>query len=264
MLTHLLALKYCYMCSIAYPHSYSMKHRDLPPRQNATRGPAGLGSLHLRLGRSSNCLGIFFLLLFVATTALAGTEVLYPVEEGYIQGGTHAEQVMDGGKRLLVAARAQTTKENTRKIFLLFETLSDGNGVNSATLKLTRAKEVANKSEVRVPIDLLLFGAPGGDWTGPTLTWASAPFHNPDSFSDEGTSGLKLLAKISVDTSEAKEFALVEFSDPRLTEFLRKNRGRVTLVVTSAAASQSPGLWLLGAKSTSKPERRPQLVLEMK
>jgi len=264
MLTHLLALDYCYMCSCAYPHPDSMTDRNLPPRQNATRGPAGLDALHLRLGRSSNCLGIVFLLLFVATTVLAETEVLYPVEEGYIQGGTKAEQVMEGGKRLLVAARAQETKESTRKVFLLFEMLSNGDEVNSATLKLTRAKEVASKSEARVPIDLLLFGAPGGDWTGPTLTWASAPFHNPDSSSDEDTAGLELLAQISVDTSEAEEFALVEFSDPRFTEFLRKNPGSVTLVVTSAAASKSPGLWLMGTKSTSKPERRPQLVLEMK
>lgn len=244
-----------------------MKNQHLPARQNASRSLAGLYSLRLRrhcFCGPSNCLGIFFLLFVAVTAAVAETEVLYPVEEGYVQGGTKAEQVMDGGKRLLVAARAQDTKESTRKIFLLFETLSDGDKVDSATLKLTRAKEVAHESDARVPIDLLLFGAPGGDWTGPTLTWASAPFHNPDSFSDEDTSGLELLAQISVDTSEGEEFAPVEFRDSRLTEFLRKNSGRVTLVVTSVAANKSPGLWFMGTKSTGKPERRPQLVLEMK
>jgi len=258
MLTYLPALNYCYMSIHTHPHPRTMKYRHLPPR-----GPARLHSLRPRLGRPSNGLGIFFLMLFAATAAVAETEVLYPVEEGYVQGGTKAEQVMDGN-RLLVAARAQATKESTRKIFLLFETLSDNDGVNSATLKLTRAQEVALEGDPRVPIDLLLFGAPGGDWTGPTLTWASAPFHNPDSFGDDETPGLELLAQISVDTSGAEEFALVEFSDPRLAEFLRKNPGRVTLVVTSVASTRGPGLWFMGTKSTSKPERRPQLVLEMK
>lgn len=205
---------------------------------------------------------VFFGLLFAATAVVAETEVLYPVEEGYIMGGSRAEQAI-GGSVLIVAARAQETKELTRKIFLLFETLSDNSGVNATTLKLTRRYEVANEGDARVPIELLLFGAPGGDWTGPTLTWASAPFHNPDSFSDEDTPGLELLAQVSVDTSEAEQDAVVEFSDPRLTEFLHKNPGRVTLIVTSVAATRSPGLGFSGVK-TGKPERRPQLILEMK
>ena len=243
-----------------------MKYRHTSSRQTP-RSPAGLHSLplrRLRLCRPSNCLGIFFLLLFAATTVLAETEVLYPAEEGYIQGGTYAEQVMDGSM-LVVAARNQATKENTRKAFLLFETFSDNDGVNSATLKLTRGNtEVANEGDARVPIDLLLFGAPGGDWMGATLTWASAPFHNPESFGNDETPGLELLARISVDTSRADEYTPMEFSDPRLTEFLRKNPGRVTLVVTSDASTMSPGLWFLGTKGTGMPERRPQLVLEMK
>jgi len=205
---------------------------------------------------------VFFVLLFAATAVLAETEVLYPVEEGYIMVGSRAEQAVSGSL-LIVAARAQETKELTRKIFLLFETLSDNNGVNATTLKLTRRGEVANEGDARVPIELLLFGAPGGDWTGTTLTWASAPFHNPDSFSDEDTPGLELLAQVSVDTWEAEEDAVVEFSDPRLTEFLRKNPGRVTLIVTSVAATRSPGLAFSGVK-TGKPERRPQLILEFK
>jgi|GEM_PF-1422359 len=244
-----------------------MKNQHLPPRQNASRSLAGLDSLRLRrhcLCRPSNCLGIFFLLLVAVTAAVAETEVLYPVEEGYVQGGTKAEQVMDGKNRLLVAARYQATKDNTRKIFLLFKTSSRSDAVNSAKLILTPSKEVARESDAKVPIDLLLLGAPGGDWTGPSLTWSSAPFHSPDSFSDRDTSGLELLAQISVDTSGGEKFAPVEFSDPRLTKFLRKNPGRVTLIVTSGSASKSPGLWFMGTLGTTKPERRPQLVLEMK
>jgi len=238
-----------------------MKHRHLLLLQNANRRLASLNSLRLRLPFHS--LGIFFLLLFAPTVAVAETEVLYPVEESYIRGGNSAGTVMDAD-RLLVAARDQSTKDNTRKIFLLFETLTESTRVNSATLKLTRAGEVANEGDVREPVDLLLFGAPGGDWTGPTLTWASAPFHNPDSFSDEDTPGLELLAQTTVDISAGKEFAPIEFSDPRLTAFLRKNPGRVTLVVNSVAANNSPGLLFLATKSTGKPEGRPQLVLEMK
>lgn len=205
-----------------------------------------------------------FVMFFAATTVSAGTEVLYPVQEGFIVGGSKAEQAVINRKALMVAARTQATMEHTRKIFLLFETLSDNDGVSTATLKLTRQREVANEGDARVPIELLLFGAPGGDWTGPTLSWASAPFHNPESFSDEDTSELELLGQVSVDTAEAQQPEPVEFSDPRLAEFLRKNPGRVTLVVTSVAATKSPGVVFMGTKSTGQPERRPQLILEMK
>jgi hypothetical protein len=204
-----------------------------------------------------------FVMFFAATTVSAGTEVLYPVQEGFIVGGSKAEQA-NAGKALMVAARTQATMEYTRKIFLMFETPSDNDGVNAATLKLTRQSEVATEADAKVPIELLVFGAPGGDWTGATLTWASAPFHNPESFSDEDTSELELLGQVSVDTAEAQQSEPVEFSDPRLAEFLRKNPGRVTLIVTSLAATRSPGLMIMGTKSTGKPERRPQLILEMK
>jgi len=208
-------------------------------------------------------LSALFLFFLSVAPMLAEPVILHPAEESYIVGGSKADQAM-AGKALMVAARTQTTMEHTRKIFLMFETPSDNDGVNAATLKLTRQSEVATEADAKVPIELLVFGAPGGDWTGPTLTWASAPFHNPESYSDEDTSGLELLAQVTVDTDGSQKSEFVEFSDPRLAEFLRKNPGRVTLIVTSVAATRSPGLMIMGTTSTGKPERRPQLILEMK
>jgi hypothetical protein len=198
--------------------------------------------------------------------ARAETEIVFPAEDTFITGGSRSGEDPADRSLLLVAARTQSTLEHVRKIFLLFETDSGSEAVEKAALTLTHhgLRVVSNDGDPRMPIDLRLYGAAGGDWTEQNLTWDSAPFHDPQSFSEESNPALELLAEITVDPSNVSEDDVLTFSDPRLTEFVRKNPGRNTFVVTSVAAPNSPGLVFFDADATGRPDRKPRLVLETK
>jgi hypothetical protein len=196
----------------------------------------------------------------------AEVETLYPVEDTFILGGTRSNEPNSDSPILVVAARTQSTLEHVRKIFLLFEPASNSADVTEASVKLTHHGRgiVANEGDPQMEIELLLYGAPGGDWDQDTLTWESAPFHEHGSYSDEGNPELELLAEVVVDTSSVNEDGVLEFRDPRIAEFIRKSPDRVTFVVTSRAMPNSPGLEFFDNDQTGRPERKPRLVLERK
>jgi hypothetical protein len=204
--------------------------------------------------------------VLVSSPAFAETEVLHPVEDTYIQGGTRSAELAVEPHSLIVAARSQDGFENVRKVFLLFETFSNTDDVQAATLVLTYGPRaiVANEGDPKIPIEILLYGAPGGDWSEKELTWDSAPFHDPQSLSDEATPGLELLARIPIDTAAVNVDDVLKFSDPRLTDFVRKHPGRVTFVLTSLAGQKSPGVAFFDRAGTGRPERLPQLILDLK
>lgn len=206
------------------------------------------------------------LAVLVSSPAFAETEVLQPVEDTYIQGGTRSAQPAPEPSVLIVAARTQDGFENVRKVFLAFETFSNMDDLQAATLALTHSLRgiLANEGDPKIPIEILLYGAPGGDWSETELTWDSAPFHDPASLSDEENPGLELLGQVSVDTSAVNVDDVLKFSDSRLTEFVRKHPGRVTFVLTSLAGQRSPGVSFFDRAGTGLPERLPRLILDLK
>lgn len=215
---------------------------------------------------SSRGLALLLAVLSLSATAQAETEVLLPLEDTYVIGGSRSQSTPAGSGGLIVAARGEQTLDLVRKIFLLFETPSGDATVENASLSLTFAGEGvrAQDGDPRPPVQLRLYAAPAGDWSEQELSWDSAPFHDPRSISDEANPELELLAEMTIDSSKVKEDDVLTVSTPQLTEFVRKNRGRLTFVVTSLGSPQSPGLVFFDSSQTGLQERKPRLVLELK
>jgi len=195
--------------------------------------------------------------------AFAATETVYPAEDSYIQGGSRSTETAEF-PALVVAARSLDGFGSVRKSYLLFDSFTKGEDLREATLELVLSSIVANDGDPRGPIELLLYGVPGGEWSETTITWDSAPFHDRNSISDEETKGLELLARITVDTQSAVEDDVVKTNDPRLAEFLRKHPDRVTFLLTCVAGKKQPGLMFFDSDGTARLERRPRLVLQTK
>jgi len=204
-----------------------------------------------------------FLGLFSFASVFAVEEVFFPLEDTYIQGGQSAKVSAEGGDKLLmVASRTQSGLDNVRKTFLLFDNSGDQSGKpKEATITLTYVGWlIANDGDPRDTVELLLYGAAGGEWSAQGFTWESAPFHDQESVSDEGTKGLELLAQVEVNTAAVSEGGVLKIRDPRLNEFLRNHPGMVTFVLTSLAGPKLPGLVFFDSDGTGRPERKPRLI----
>jgi len=204
-----------------------------------------------------------FLGLVSINPIFAAEEVLFPIEDTYIRGGQSAAQSAEiHDKVLLIASRSQSGFDNVRKSFLLFENPGSQSGKpREATLLLTHmGRLIANEGDPRDPIEIMLYGAPGGEWSEIGLTWESAPFHDPKSASDESTPELELLARLEVNLEAVSEGGVLRMQDPRLNEFLQKHPGVVTFVLTSLAGPKLPGLAFFDSDGTGLPERKPRLI----
>jgi hypothetical protein len=206
------------------------------------------------------------LVLLSAGLVRAGEEVLFPVEDSFIRGGNSSTDPTPD-PFLIVAARGGARGDDYRKIFLMFEVDKDATShLTSSKLVLTylRTGLAVNDGDPRDTFEVLLYGVPEGEWSDVGLTWDSAPFHDKQSATDEGNPKLTLLAQEAVNPLSVMEDGTLAISDPRLTEFLRKHPGRVTLIMTSLGSSRQPGLLFFDADGTSRPERKPRLILETK
>jgi len=193
----------------------------------------------------------------------AETLILLPIEDTFVRGGSHAEESAHQSS-LAVAARSRSGLENVRKSFLLFEIAeSQLEGMTSARLLLAYLGDgiIATDTDKRDALDLLLFGVPEGDWFADGLTWETAPFHDKLSINDEQTEGLELLAEVNIDPLAISPDDILEINDPRLLEFLQKNPGSVTFILTSRAGPGAPGVHFFAKDGTGLEERKPRLIL---
>lgn len=199
-----------------------------------------------------------------ALTATAAAEgVIEPVQDAFVMGGDVAGDIMPDGV-LQVAARSLSGMGFVRKTFLHFQLDEASLGhAESARVVLTLGGDavIYFDGDPRLPVELVLSGAPGAEWEEKFLAWENAPLHDQQSATDDGNPNLEVLAVATVDPAAAEVDAKVTFSDPRLLEFLRKHHGDVTFVITSLSPPNFVGFTFFSKEGTGRPERKPALIL---
>jgi hypothetical protein len=158
--------------------------------------------------------------------------------------------------------------QNVRKTFLQFH-VDDGvlRDAVAARVVLTLQPNgiIIFDGDPHEPVELVLSGAPNAEWTEGFLTWETAPNHDKSSATDDGNPNLEVLAETTLDPVVVNKIDdKLIFSDPRVLEFLRKHGGDVTFVITSKSPPNHVGFSFFSKEGTSKPERKPVLVIETK
>ncbi len=200
------------------------------------------------------------------SSSMAAEEVIPVVQDSFVKGKESAEESMPDYV-LKVAARALVGMQNVRKTFLQFH-VDDAplRDAVSARVVLTLHTDavIVFDGDPQEQVQLVLSGAPDAEWDEKFLTWETAPNHDKLSATDDGNPNLEVLAETTLDPVSAKEDGKLTFSDPRILEFLRKHGGNATFVITSKSPPNYVGFTFFSKEGTSKPERRPVMILEKK
>ncbi len=212
-----------------------------------------------------------FSCLVVAGVCVSGLQAnsvsLEPAEDTFIQGGNFAHEVRRNDY-LEVAARGASDKDGLRKIFLAFDVDKEAAAkLVSARLVLSYrpgSTLISSDDEESAPVTVALYGGVSDEWSEEFLTWSEAPLHDATRASESGNSSVIPLAEQTIDPASPSFGPSIEFSDERLTSFVREHPGRFTLIMTSEGQPSMPGLRFFDKDGTKNPELKPTLILEMK
>jgi hypothetical protein len=210
----------------------------------------------------------FLCLVLISMPGLQADAIfLTPEEDSFIQGGSLGMEIRRNGY-LEVAARGASEKSALRKIFLAFDVEKNvAAKVASTRLVLsyrTGSTIISSEEGDKTPVTLALFGGVGENWSEENLTWDEAPMHDKSSATERNNTLVTLLAEQTVDPAAPDFGSSMAFADDKLTEFIRRNPGRFTLIVTCEGSPSMPGLRFFDKDGTKDPELKPTLILEMK